>query len=49
MKPDGTANEIYQLLEQYGVPAHMTLDCANKLIKPYSVLLEYAVKIGYKV
>lgn len=49
MKPDSTAHEIYKVLEEYGVPSTRTLDCANKLIKPYSVLLDYAVKIGYKV
>jgi hypothetical protein len=44
-----TAQEIYALLQGYGVPPEKTLECANKLIKPYSALLDYAIKIGYKV
>ena len=49
MKPDSTANEIYKVLEDYGVPPNRTFDCAHRLINPYSVLLDYAVKIGYRV
>lgn len=49
MKPDSTANEIYKTLEEFGVPPELTLYCAHELIKPYSKLLDYAVKIKYKV
>jgi hypothetical protein len=44
-----TSEEIYQILMSYGVPSDKALECGNKLIKPYSVLLDYAVKIGYRV
>jgi hypothetical protein len=43
------SEEIYQILMGYGVQSDKTLECSNKLIKPYSKLLDYAVKIGYKV
>ncbi len=48
MKAKSPAIEIYKTLESYGVPSEKTLDCANELIKPFSSLLDYAVKIGYK-
>lgn len=48
MKPNSPANDIYKILEKNGVPSIRTLDCANELIKPFSELLDYAVKLKYK-